>query len=717
MRNDYNEQPVRRLEDAPPLATLFPAGMFAWAGDSNGGVRKPFSTASGRPTGNRIETPLIARLREWARDVACTKADAPKAIVLIGGPGNGKSDAIESCIEFLDEALGASGALFSSFRDKFADAGRAPAPRRVEVELDTFVPDAARLAFDRISLVQDATAPDLMQRGTACDLLAGELEIAAKGAANEIYLCCVNRGILAEAGTLALKESRFAGASALISAITSAVTSKPSAPPCWPLQDFANVAIWPMDVESLVERVRVPATTSPVRQILDAALDAAKWQTPCSSGPRCPYCRNRTLLAREGNLDSFVQLLRYFEIASGKRWTFRDLFSLVSYMLVGGHEELRIKNRQHSPCEWVAHQHELIETASTPDAERTVAQIELVSRLYHHRLFPCWPALDTAPYRRAKQVALGKSSFNPGIEAARGLFRYMAGSRLRSRPATDIARRVHGQFSTILDPALCSPDSVLFLRKSNAFTVDALEDAFSLGVAEGLDAIGTQIEPLERDLLRRLALADAALVDDNFPRSQVHHVKLLQSSIRQYSARSMKRSLGVRAGACRDLATLVDYERTLADSGNLHEVRKQLRSLMHDSEGRFRACLATTFGQPVSHVSREIFLRARSVSIAEVPVSTSNARPRDTLPYLKVDANIVPVTFQLFRSLREVANGLHDASLPPEIFALLDGIKALVAGHIVRNGEILNDDASLSIAAIGERLEIVGGRIVTPGGN
>ena len=96
----------------------YPAALVDWAGHGQGGVRQPFAEGSGRPTGEQIVTPLVRRLRDWASAIASGEK-APRIILLVGGPGNGKTDAIEGCITDLDEALGDHGALCDAFRSAF----------------------------------------------------------------------------------------------------------------------------------------------------------------------------------------------------------------------------------------------------------------------------------------------------------------------------------------------------------------------------------------------------------------------------------------------------------------------------------------------------------------------------------------------------------------------------------------------------------------------
>lgn len=264
--------------------------------------------------------------------------------------------------------------------------------------------------------------------------------------------------------------------------------------------------------------------------------------------------------------------------------------------------------------------------------------------------------------------------------------------------------------SECLDPALASGSEIL-LRKSSGktYTTREIEELFSLSVKDGLAVVDSQLAPLERDLLSLLATADEDLVDENFPRNESHKVKLLQGSIRQFAARVAKRSLGVRQSICLYLQAFTEYMAVIEGGRDLSTVRRQMTRLLHGDDNSFAASLVTTFGQPVARRNREIELLTRKVRVKEVRRENSEGRPRDSLPYLRVAETTVPLTFSLYKALEEVDSGLHEASLPAEIFTLLNGVKSFVSGQLVRDESILEDDARIIFGAAREEVEIIDG--------
>jgi hypothetical protein len=692
---------------------LFPEGLARWAGHRDGGVRRPFKYDSGRPTGEQIETPLVKRLGDWVHRLVAGDA-VPRVLLLVGGPGNGKTDAVEGCIESFDVELGANGALLNAFASKYnVSEGELP-PRKSVVDLSTVKSALPTHLQTTISLVQDATEGDPSQNESSEELLLNELDGLLNPDHTGIYLCCVNRGILARTAEIAHETSVHSDVSALLTIITKGVTSGPKSPSCWPLAGYPDIALWPMDVESLVDKNINEGKWSVAHQIFEVALDDEKWKEPCELNTRCPFCQNRKLLSRGKSLDSLIDILHYYELASGKRWTFRDLFSLVPYLLVGDHSELEIKGKRLSPCEWAAEQYKLAMHGKVGSVERDRAPYLLMSRLYHHRLFPRWPSFDQGLHRQAKRELFKKEGEDKGLAAAMGLFRFTAKAKeLTSQSSGDVPVRVRNFVGPELDPALVTGDEVLIVRNGINTAVSDIEDIFSLSVGDGIELVGSQLETLELDVLKQLRTADESLEEDKFPRNRTKQARLLQSTLRQFSSRLVKRSLGTKHGICRNIDAFKHYLNATRRPDVLNDVRKGLNVLLHDSNNNFRAGLATTFGQPVAHRSKDVFLvLQRRIPVSVADTTRPEGRPVDYLPYLLVDKHYVALTFDLFRALNEVNEGLHDASLPSEIYSLLDRVKSLVSGRVVRDKKILSEDPQIKLGSSIDVIEYVNGQFL-----
>lgn len=674
----------------------FPEAFLNWAGSKQGGVRNPFKKLSGRPAGYRIETSLSNRLNQWVQEVVLDYSEStPTAIILVGGPGNGKTDAVEGCIEDFDAKLQANGYLSKKFEDQYNVAEGSLPPRKVTVDFSMFSKKSLNY-LPTIELVQDATEKDPEQPTLKPEqLLINELLDIINGNYKGLYICCVNRGILANASSLA-HESGIEDLVSLLNTLVKASSGGPSAPDCWPLNG-EKLAVWPMDAESLVSTTS-SNEVSVMHQILERALDVNKWSEKCENYKVCPYCQNLELLRHKGAIDNLVSLLRNFELSSGKRWTFRDLYSLVSFLFIGDQEERIIDKTLYSPCDWTSKQLEFI-ASNSDDLQKARAPLLLINRLYMHRLFSLWPRFTRGLHKEAKDLVLKKSTFSSEAKLAEQFFRALAAMPKDSSSA--IKKILIEDFSEHLDPGLVSGDIVFFEKQTKlgkeSVTANAIDERFSMSIKDGLEIVQTRLSASEKDLLRILSQVDSFLIEHNHSPILTKQIRLLQGTVRQFASRLVKRSLGVRLGICKDVKEFSEYS-------NYHENPKiskaavsQIRSLIN-TEGYFSVPLSTTFGQPVAHRDRNISLLVSEIKPKPLKRENNTKRPLEHLPFILIHKNhFIPLTFSLFRSLKDIKNGLNEASLPEEIFAMLDEVKSVMAGAIVRDQDYLDQNVDLKI--------------------
>ncbi|MBW0147861.1 hypothetical protein [Marinobacter arenosus] len=679
---------------------LFPEGLINWSGAKRGGIRQPFQEGSGRPVKEQFTTPLVEKLAHWVDSLTAGEAGVPTAVLLVGGPGNGKTDAVEGTISRFDDAINAGGKLLQNFADQYKREVAARPPRMTEVKFEGLNKNVVSIE-PTIRLVQDATENDPSLPGeTAESLLLRELRQIHRGEYKGIYIGCVNRGILANTSSLATRNGDDEMAS-FLAKIISAASGGVEAPDCWPLEG-SKLALWPMDVESLVAPSHEEEPyTSVAHRVLDKALAKESWTLPCENKADCPFCQNRALLENKKARDNLVRFLFHYELASGKRWTFRDLYSLVSYLFIGDPGSLVINGKYYRPCDWTAKMLQL-EAKGLGSLESARARYLLTSRLYHHRLFPNWPRLATGQHHKAyTSVLAGKKIPEQLSERALNLakFHFSTLKTLAENEQNSISELLSGDFSTSLDPALIHGERVLYTesRKGQPVTVNWIEEHFSLSVKDGLEAVSERLAPSERKLLAQLAEADETLQDHYHPARFSKQARLLQSSLRQFAARLVKRSLGLRFGVSKDGELLKKYALLYQSDAQYEEVEDLVEKLVNEDRRSFKIPLSTTFGQPVAHRDRDVSLRVRNVSTSMHMDSGNSSKPAARSPFIRVHNRYVPVTFALYKALKEIEEGLNPASLPQEVFALIDEVKSVTAGQVARDKDFVRDNVDLTI--------------------
>lgn len=681
-------------DDSAPVQppTTYPRDLLEWAGHRSGGVRRLFDRGSGRPSGRLIETALLARLRDWARALAAAEPGVPRIVLLVGGPGNGKTEAVEATIQALGEYYGIGGTLEARLEPIFAPTDGSTVPRIARVDL---VPATSHLPGTALTLVQDASVADpSLPAKTPAGLLVDDLSSAIRGTCGDLYLACVNRGVLDDALIHATEHGR-SDITTLIETVVRAVSMSPSAPECWPLEKHPYVAVWPMDVESLLaQSPELHATPSPAAQMVTLATNAERWPAlgSCPAGERCPFCRSRALLSVEPNRSSLLRILRWYELSTGKRWSFRDLFSLISYLLAGAPPS---ESNGLSPCEWAAALVELAERGGTrPDPRRLSAPFTLLAAQYQHALLSSMPRVRRSGIRA--DIRDLKLETNPALM---GLHHFLVSNRHSSVPGT-LRSQLEG-VAAALDPALADPDIEIAVSARTNLRLREIDIRFSQSVREGYSFVRKyqSLSILESDVLTRLADADDAISAAESRRRKPATAVRLQRLLRDMACQLVRRSLGVRGGVVKELATLCDYEQVVnGDTSLIHHAVKQVEGLLNERE-RFVVTLNTTFGEPLPPQTRRIVLETAKQKVRPRQ-SAVEGRPNADIRFLSIGSGsatqTIPLTYELFRSVRELQAGMMAASLPRAVIAALDTARAKLAGRIVRDEEQL-DGAEIRI--------------------
>lgn len=664
-----------------------PAGLLDWAGHKSGGVRRLFHSTGGRPTGDVVLTPLLKRLSQWSKAIASGVEAAPRVVLLVGGPGNGKTEAIEFTIRQLDADLGLSGKLVGVLGPQFFPEDLST-PRHAFTDVSTI--SEGRCPY-QIFIVQDASVEDdAVSLKSPADLLIEDLKRLVVGDPHQIYLACINRGILDDA-LIAATDSRNNDVRMMLEAIVRSVGVSPDTPTCWPLAGYPTFAVWPMDVETLLgEQNGHGESESPALKLLSAATNPLLWpkEGECAARDRCPFCISRGLLFNDPHKSSLLRVLRWYELASGKRWSFRDLFSLTSYLLAG--VPATDAGRPEEPCARAARLIELGNRASgKPDSLRLSVPFILVASQYQHALFGRWPQAGLRSLKAdIHELQLGA---HPTLM---GLYHFLSRGSGMSVPAT-----LDAQLSAIcelLDPAIADPDMEVEVSSRTKIRLRELDTRFSQSVGEGFSYIQKYrcLTILESDLLRRLAEADERLSDPDVVKRRPLVASRVQALVRDFACRTVRRSLGLRSAAVRDADILREFEKVLGgDPQLLHDAVKQVEGLLNEKD-RFVVTLNTTFGEPLPPMQRRAILTTprQKVKPREGP---DGDRPHSAIRFLSVGSGSaiqsIPLTYELFKSVRNLRRGMTTSSLPRPVVAMLDTTRARLSGQIVRDEELLEE--------------------------
>jgi hypothetical protein len=663
-----------RTNTGTPEDQLFPNAFFSWSGSSDGAVKRPFEADEKRLIGP-IKTRVIERLNLWGENIVSGLA-APRSIFLIGGPGNGKSDAVEGTIRKLGSLMGCPDEVEKHFRAEFGkhlDKGILPRKVLLRKQIGS---------YDGLQLVQDATVRDSERAGsTPQELLLEDLEqIVLNPSSNELYICCVNRGVLAEAITIAASGPYQDNTVRFLNQISLAVTSHPDSVDAWPLAKYHDVGIWPMDVESLVDPALYEGTDTPGERIFSHIADDAKWKAcgDCHAKDHCPFRANQEMLSTPKVRTALLDLLHAYELVSAKRWNFRELFGLVSAIMVGSEKDYRGM----PPCEWVRGQVEV----AAGDGNRNAAyraSFNLVSKLYTHALFPRWPKLGGLRNEFSQKLKATGITFDGQREIVQG---FLSGlfQRIPDNTST-ISTMLNGPLGKSLDPVGYNGSKAI--NEAGTICMDEVEDLFSHSISLGRKKINRYLVGPEKLLFDFLEHGEDFLeASESMKKNNTQAAKRVHSAMRIFAARLFKRSIGVRKRIYQYAEEIALYKRTLHNPQEMVRLRRAFEKLINRGSS-FQASLVTTFGQPEPSLPRNALLKGPLIPVKSIPMENNEGRPRLTHHYFKVGSRAIPLTFELYYALHHSSKGLTPSSLPEGIFALLDSTKSCVLGEVVRDEE------------------------------
>jgi hypothetical protein len=666
--------------------------LLGWHGHDRGGVRVPF-VEWGNPIGSRVSTSLIGKLGALASEISTGESDAPRWIFLIGGPGNGKSEAVQHFVERLDLGLGCADSLNAAVRKAFAN--RRPLPRRIDVTGE-HLKDASERFHARVKkliLIQDASASDHPEADAAKELVDDVADLLTSSESElPVFVCSANRGLLSRA--LARAHEEYPGSSVVraLEEIARATALGLEAlsgtqPACWPLETDRRFACWPLDVESLVA---VNGDKVPMRELLERATVLDSWEVEkrcydCDSRDFCPIRRNAELLRDRSISDHLLRILRRGELATGQRWSFRDAFSLTAELIVGQWSDY---NPSSHPCDWV---HDLVFKFQNArdDAERAKAVIPLARALFPQRLFQTLVPEEELREVRKTASNLGATTTGVICDVVR---------RTEPDSSKHIRMALKGIHQLRIDPARWCGESPNDLLKH-------IEDEFGQSVRQGLDEFRGQLVEPELSVLDMFARAEAEW--DVLGRDKEGALAAIEF-LRRAASTIAKRAIGVRAGSHANESLLRDYEDSLRDQKRLSRVRELVAELL--GVYQFAGSLGSCFGQAEGRMTQSIVIVGPKSGIRPRPAPVAAPdRPAYDMPCIQVGDSFLPLTFELYVALRRRQDGCANGSLPAGVVAMLDRLRHSYSARLARdNDKLTNGQAWVEFRALDREIAKLG---------
>lgn len=652
------------MDTSPNEQSKFPESLFDWGNAGGVSVCRCSDDASGwqKPP---LKTRLIVQLEKLVEDIKSGAVASGAAVFLVGGPGNGKTHAAKY---FQQQLLG----------DAYEYV---PADDNGVVSYSvTNVPGITSVRF-----IEDASA------GSSNDLVyerfVEDIEKFTIGRPeNCLFICCVNRGILATVLARVAKKQMSASneAVAFISRLSS-VVSPDATPTCpWPLENANAVYVHPMDEESLLEPI---GENRPIAaDILDEICSADVGHcAECPSGSLCPMRSNFRAMQDPALRDNLLKVLRYFEIVASKRLSFRDLFSIFSILVVGNPYDYVSNAKRIQPCAWVAKQIEQV--TSGQSAERLTALFELELMLYHNRLFSNWKDFKKVDRQLLRNIKSAKCDV---ISGTHEFFKSLA-ARIR-RSANVSSQDYLENCAQLLDPALQDTTQMDDLPAVVAKEVKDVEDAYCKSLSLGIETFTSvschQKNEIENRFMQECGrvelnanILDMSISDPEYPLAQT-----VISALRIVMSRVAKRSIGAANAFVYQGSRLAEFRKLLANDGSVPGKKRKICQAIQDylfPDGKFTHSMLATFGQSEPDRENAFFLESKTTPHFAF-VATGHDNTTKNLLFVKEPSMglMIKINFDLYSALVDLQTGLSAASLPERIYDIFDGAKARIQGYM-----------------------------------
>lgn len=664
----HDFKPVKKYRDMSNRP-LFP--LANWSSESSGGVKRPFDASTGRPIKQQISTPLSLRLEAlFARR---ERKPSPRAIFLIGGPGNGKTDMLEHIAHQIDAqsnvdvhrlcVLG-----FSSY--KWCE--------RVVLDGNEYG------GYKFLDLIQDASDSngDLNPVQSLLEVIQRVLTPAYQG----LLLCCMNRGVLDKLRRhVSGFDSSDPSIEGFVKALHRSISPLASAAKVssWPLDNYDNVYAWPMDVESLFNEPE-KNSKSVGCSLISSAVEVDGWSSYLEAQPnRSSISINHALLSNKDFAYHLSRGLRRIEVHAGYRFTFRDSFSLLYHFFRGG---LIQKPNQ-----------------GLNEALDKLSELHYVWRdLYFNRLF-----VKPLVKMRGRESGVKENLLKIYGQQIPADLVYDAIKMMcyaREEKSATISLVEQDEFQE-LDPALRNTGVVC----CNDITIDFAEiDArFSVGIDEGRDYVSECLLDIEREYLTELAefvrehvkSSEGSDTRKDAKRGGVHAI------FKCIAGRMVKRSIGVRFGLFKKQERIDEFISALVGKRDARAVAKVARAaIANDEKG---TSVRYSFNNPVGmqQGAQDVDVCMNFGGLDQLKIENISDGLKDNDPewpflVLKYDTGSAPtlIDFRMYEAFYEKGKaGLNASCFKPETALSLDNLISQAVGGRIRNAERLPPESMLEI--------------------
>jgi hypothetical protein len=614
----------------------YPFAFKNWFSSNIGGVRLPMNNKSGRPIGDQIiEGKIHQLIREMISDFKVTKGKF--LCVLVGGPGNGKTDLMEFASEVFFEEFNIDPKLGKeTLQDGFKSNNRKAKYENKEITLN-LIQDASQRDSDADSPL--ASIYNDFEELHKCD--------------NILTLICINRGVLENT----LSKSRvysepISKYKELINKIHSYnnLQTVINDSKIWGDNiSGINLFTWSMDFDTLFKENET-ISENLIKELIDKSncinsFKKAKILSPIES--------SREFLNNEIKLFNLSRLLRHSEILNGKRFTYRELFSIMAYLF--HHSEEANTNYEN-----VLTVYESIPTYELIEKFNILFPLYLKStsfRFFNYFIEPKKDLIDSClkPYANKKQHIL-KQMFETLSNVDKNI--------------SEIPNFISSRGSSLFDPIYFEENNFEFKNDNgDIFKLKKIIDKILYNQLLNCEDFTAILQPIDIELIQILEkIKDSYCLNidyDDFNATQLNGVDLLKTYLNNLIVSIFKRSLLFSNFYIRDKDLVQEYLDLVQNDSSafIHILEESLTT-----QNKIENSLSTNIGQTAGELKNNIIEKSNIVNIESLPKPLNSMPSSDQiiLTYSvrgQQNDEIIVITYNLFKSIKKNEKHIFSACL------------------------------------------------------
>lgn len=615
---------------------IYPFAFKNWYSSNIGGVRLPMNENSGRPLGNKI---IEGAIHEYVREmIADFKLYKGKFLcVLVGGPGNGKTDLMEFASEvFFKEFNIDPLAGKDKLKEEFKKNNRKASYSHEDLSLN---------------LIQDASQRDESSLNPI-ESLYNDFEELYK-TKNALSLICINRGILENilSKSKQSKEqiSKYADIILKIHSFNNIQTVIDDSKIWGDNHCGVKLFTWSMDFDTLFSK-----NESLKKNLIKIIIEKSDCLKTFRGGNNLsPIEDSKCFLSNESKVFNLSQLLRHYEILNGKRFTYRSLFSLIGYLFY--HSEADEKNYEQTISNYD-------KLSITDYAQRFNLLYGLYQKSVSYRFFNYFLEPKKDLISKCLNPYLDPDQLRPMFDALQVI----------STNHSEIPSFIISKGSSSFDPIYYDDNNFKF-ENDQGTSVNLKDLINKVLYNENIDSDNYSkiLSPLEIELLKILAEIKNSfclVVDyDKFNPTQLNGVDLLKTYLNNLIISIFKRSLLFSNFYIKDKKEIEEYLNLIQnDSTPFINVFADSLTIYNKIENS----LSTNIGQTSSEFKNNVIEKSSISSLQSIEKPKNKMPSSDQMIFeyyfrkgLSNCKEIVIITYNLYRSIKKNEMNIFSACL------------------------------------------------------